>query len=233
MSSQNLTVHSSKSLKSNNGSDSGRIFLCTLYNNEAELAYVHIWRLYDYIDRFIIVTSNKTFSGLSKNFTFKTFEENIQPFRNKIDIIFFNNICNRKEYPSEDLIWCIEMSQRDYAKTFIEEYYNPTEEDLLLVVDLDEILTREGIKYIRNNPPKDLYFIKGSMYFPYYYHKIEDWDKGLIVRYNKNMQTISKYRKMNIVNNNTLKFYYKPTKPLITHCSYCFKDMEEYLLKLK
>ena len=41
------------------------------------------------------------------------------------------------------------MSQRDYAKNYIEENYNPTEKDLLIVVDIDEILTREGIEYIK------------------------------------------------------------------------------------
>ena len=44
----------------------GRIFLCTSYNNEAEVAYIHIWRIYDYIYKFIFVTSNRTHSGFLK-----------------------------------------------------------------------------------------------------------------------------------------------------------------------
>ena len=126
-----------------------RIFLCTLYNNEAEMIYIHIWRLYDYIDKFIVVTSNISHSGQPKNISLKPFEQNIKHFLDKVDIVNFNNICNRKEYPEDDDLWCIEKSQRDYAKTFIEEYYNPTEKDLLIVVDMDEILTKEGIKYIK------------------------------------------------------------------------------------
>ena len=101
---------------------------------------------------------------------------------------------NRKEYPSDNLTWCLEKSQRDYAKKFIEDNYNPTEIDLIIIVDVDEILTREGIKYIKNNPPKYYNFIKGSLYFPYYYHKVGDWNKGLVIRYNKNMTTFSNYR---------------------------------------
>ena len=34
----------------------------------------------------------------------------------KIDIVYFNNVYNRKEYPQRRSIWCIEMSQRDYKK---------------------------------------------------------------------------------------------------------------------
>ncbi len=211
----------------------GRIFVCFMYNNEASMAYIHIWRLYDYVDKFIILISNRTFSGLPKNFSFSEFEENLRPYMNKVDIVNFNNICNKKEYPSQNQFWCFENSQRDYAKTFIEEHYNPTEDDLLVVVDIDEIFTREGIEYVKNNPPKDFYHIKGSMYFPHYYHKVQDWDKGCVIRYHKNLETtLSKFR-LNMKNNNILKYEFNSSKPLITHCSYCFKELEKYKNKIK
>ena len=54
----------------------GRIFICAVYNNEAEYAYIHLWRLYDYIYKFIIVVSNMTFSGFPKNISFEPFEKN-------------------------------------------------------------------------------------------------------------------------------------------------------------
>ena len=135
-------------------SSEGRIFLCTLYNNEAEAAYIHIWRLYNYVDKFIIVISNLTHSGKPKVFSLEPFEKNIKPFMDKIDFAFF-------VYSSNNFKSGIrERMQRDYAKTYIEEKYNPTEKDLLIVVDIDEILTREGIEYIKNNPPNHFKFIK-------------------------------------------------------------------------
>lgn len=94
-------------IKNNN---KGRIFLCTLYNNEVEMAYIHIWRLYKYVDKFIFIISNSTYSGLSKRFTFKPFESSIKPYMDKIDIVTFNNICNRKAYPNSSPIWCFEYS---------------------------------------------------------------------------------------------------------------------------
>ena len=210
-----------------------RIFLCSLYNNEAEMAYVHLWRLYDYVDKFIIIVSNISHAGHTKNITFEPFEHDIEKFKNKVDIVTFDNICNMKEYYSQNYNWCIEMSQRDFAKTFIEQKYNPTRLDLLIVVDIDEILTREGIEYIRKNPPRHFYFLKGSLYFPYYYHRLEDWDRGFIVRYHKKMKTLSEYRSMKITKKNIITFEYNSKKPLITHCSYCFKDIETYKNKLK
>jgi beta-1,4-mannosyl-glycoprotein beta-1,4-N-acetylglucosaminyltransferase len=187
----------------------------------------------NYVDKFIIVVSNMTYSGLHKNFTFESFGKNIQPYMDKIDIVYFNNICNKKQYSIFNSIWCHEASQRDYAKTYIEENYNPTENDLLIVVDIDEILTREGINYIKKNPPNDFCFIKGSLYFPYYYHKIIDWDKSLVIRYNKNMKTLNTLRTMKITKYNTLKYEFNPSRPLVTHCTYCFKNIEEFKNKLK
>ena len=222
-----------KIFKNNNNSFHGRIFVSFGYNNEAEMAYIHIWRLYDYVYKFIIIISNITFSGNPKNFSFKPFEENIRPYMNKVDIANFNNICNREEYPSDNLFWCLEKSQRDYAKTFIEKKYNPTEDDLLIIADIDEIFTREGIEYVIKNPPNDFYLVKGSMYFPYYYHKVENWDKVLVFRYNKKMKTLSKYRPSKNSDNNAFKYKFNSSKPLITHCSYCFREIEKFKNKLK
>ena len=33
----------------------GRIFYCTVYNNEAEMAYILIWRLYDYVINLLLL----------------------------------------------------------------------------------------------------------------------------------------------------------------------------------
>ena len=211
----------------------GRIFLCTIYNNEEDIAYIHIWRLYNYVDRFIIVISNLTHSLQPKNTSLKLFENELKPYMNKIDIVNFDNICNKKLYPGINLNWCLEKSQRDYAVSYIESNYNPTENDLLISVDIDEILTREGIKYIKKHPPKNFKFIQGSLYFPYFYHRIEEWNRGLVLRYNKNMKSLSYFRLVNIKDSNLIRYDYNISKSLITHCSYCFKNIEEYKKKLK
>ena len=65
------------------------------------MAYIHLWRLYDYIDRFIFVISNITYTGNLKNITFSPFEKNIEKYMNKVDIVFFNNICNKNAYPKK------------------------------------------------------------------------------------------------------------------------------------
>ena len=113
------------------------------------MAYIHIWRLYDYVDKFIIVVSNLTYSLQPKNVTFDLYKKELKRYKNKIDIVYYDNICNREIYPGMPLNWCMDRSQRDYAKIYIESKYNSTEKDLLIVVDIDEILTREGIRFIK------------------------------------------------------------------------------------
>ena len=84
----NLIIFGKNKIK-NNISNNGRFFLCTTYNNEAEMIYIHLWRLYDYVDKFIIIISNITYSGLPKTFTFKSFEKNIKPYMKLLILIIF------------------------------------------------------------------------------------------------------------------------------------------------
>ena len=217
----------------NKNSFNGRVFLCTTYNNEAETIYVQLWRLYDYVDKFIIVISNKTYQGRPKNFTFKPFEKEIERYKDKIDIANFDHVCNRKLYRGVSLSRCMERSQRDYTIPYMESKYNLTEKDLIISVDIDEILTREGIQYIKKHPPNNYKHIFGTLYFPYYYHNVEEWHRGLVIRYNKRMKSLSHFRMIRVNTSDLLRYDYNFSKPLITHCSYCFKNIEEYRNKLQ
>ena len=44
----------------------------------------------------MFVTSIITFSGLSKNISFKGFGKNINPYMDKINIVYFNNAYNKR-----------------------------------------------------------------------------------------------------------------------------------------
>ena len=65
------------------------------------MAYIHIWRLYNYVYKFIIVINNITYTGNPKNISFKPFEKDIQPYMDKVEVVYFNNVCNKKEYPKK------------------------------------------------------------------------------------------------------------------------------------
>ena len=197
------------------------------------MLYIQVWRLYNYVDKFIFTVSNGTYSGLPKNFSLYPFEKELQPYMDKIEFIHFDNICDRNLYPYDEIVWCTEQSQRDYPKYYLEQNYNLNENDLIIFVDIDEILTREGIEYILDHPPINYYFIKGSLYFPYYYHKVGDWDRGIVSRYKKPMIPLNFYWNAKLRDYKILKYENNPSKPLITHCTYCFSNIKKYRNKLQ
>ena len=198
------------------------------------MLYIQVWRLYNYVDKFIFSISNQTFSGNPKNFSLSPFEKELQPYMDKIDFAQFDNICDRNLYPYDGMVWCIDKSQRNYAKYYLEQHYNPTENDLIIAVDIDEILTRKGIRYIKKHPPKEnFYFIKGSVFFPNYFHKLDDWNRGTVSRYKKSMKPLNYFREITILDYMILKYEKNPSKPLITHCSFCFRNIEKYRNKLQ
>lgn len=204
-----------------------RIFDYWMYNGESEAAYIRIWRLYDYVDYFVIIIAELTFSGQHHNITFHPFEKEIEPYKDKILIFKFpKKICYRHEYRKYDSIWCREKSQRDYGLIMLQEQFNLTTNDIFLVSDCDEIFTREALRYIIKNPPQTLYYVRGVMYFPYYFHVVEEWNWAFVYRYDPNNHHLSKMRKSSR-NPIYSKNYF------VTHCTYCFSDIEQYRNKIK
>ena len=65
-----------------------------------------------------------TFSGFPKNISFEPFEKNIKTNKDKIDIVYYDNVCNKEEFPSLDPILCREASQRDTVLKYLEKHYN-------------------------------------------------------------------------------------------------------------
>jgi beta-1,4-mannosyl-glycoprotein beta-1,4-N-acetylglucosaminyltransferase len=208
-----------------------RIFDTWMYNNEAEMAYTRIWRLYDYVDAFIICVSNISHSGQPKFFTFKPFTQDIKKYDDKIHVVYVpSNYC----IPGNDgngYAWCIETSQRDYAIEYIEQNFRPTTNDIMLVSDVDEIFTRDAVKFIAEHPPLEFYFVPGVTYFPYYFHFVENWSFSLAVRYSKHRRQLSRIR--NIANSPKIEYYtMKMPQRSVTHCSYCFRTLQQYKNKL-
>ena len=80
-----------------------------MYRNEADTLYIHLWRLYDYVDKFIIVFSNATYTGIPQNLTFEPFEKEIKQYMDKVDIAYFDHTCNRVLYPESPQLRCIDI----------------------------------------------------------------------------------------------------------------------------
>ena len=214
----------------------GRVFDNFMYNNEAYMAYVRIWRHAPYVDYFIIVYSNVTFSNMNKTITFEPFTREIQEYRDKIILVPFDGSCDRKKHWGTSH-WCREKTQRDFGIKFIENNFNPTRDDIVIVSDVDEILTRNALRYVIEHPPislsppREYYVLHGDYYFPFYFHRLNEWDAAMIFSYTPGI-SIAQVR-VRVQNGQVFKLQTPNHEVFVTHCSYCFPRLEDYKNKLQ
>lgn len=209
-----------------------RIFDLWMYNNEAAFAFTRIWRLYNFVDFFIVSYSTQSFSGVPRNISFAPFEKDILQYKDKIILVNVPpGFCDSINYPNLPRPWCVEKSQRSYSLIILKKNFNMTSNDILLISDVDEIFTREAIFYISNHPPDDAYSVCGTLYFPYYFHNIGRWCFAAALRYSDNMDSLQNYREKSY--KGKLPKIISQNRTFVTHCSYCFATLEEYRNKLK
>jgi len=136
-----------------------KIYDCFLFNKELDLLKLRLQELYDYVDYFVLVESNKTFSGKSKKFIFENNKERFNKWKDKIIHIKVENSpalnrfgekiqrrvdrFNNKNFPINGLVihlgvgrWKIQKFQRN---AIIRGLKKADDSDIILVSDLDEI----------------------------------------------------------------------------------------------
>lgn len=127
------------------------------YFNEAEMLEFRLRLLYPYVDQFIIVEANRTFSGKEKPFYY---EENKDRFKWAADKIYNYKIDAKyipwtsppKEFDPKHPCWNIEHDQRN---SIVLACNNPhlglEDDDLLMMGDIDEIPLIDSIEWAKKN----------------------------------------------------------------------------------
>ena len=147
-----------------------KIFDCFMYFDEDVVLDVRLNTLNKYVDYFVIVESKFSHKGEKRNLKFdiKKFSE----FKDKIIYLVYdkesNKIKNINETDTENeksekyIINAIyrENGQRDYIT---EGLRNASEEDLILISDLDEIPNLEKVNF--NNINEKLIFFNQDMFY--------------------------------------------------------------------
>ncbi len=126
-----------------------------LFFQEYEMLEFRLKLLYPYVDKFVIVEADKTFSGLDKPFNYEQYKQRYSWAEDKIK--YFKLYCDTsalnltdkptKFQPNHDC-WQIEYSQRGAIIAAYEEF---SDEDILIMGDVDEIPSREAIEWAKNN----------------------------------------------------------------------------------
>lgn len=119
---------------------------CFTFNGETQILKLHLGILYDYVDKFIIVEANKTFTGKDKPLYFFRDQRYFQPWWPKIEYYVMDQWDNMKLW--EQAIrspntqgaehWKREFYIKESIHIPLKKYAKP--EDVVLIGDVDEII---------------------------------------------------------------------------------------------
>lgn len=131
------------------------IYDCFIFSNEIELLKIRLEYYFNEVDRFVIIESAFTFSGLSRDLVFPKIQDELLDYEEKI--IYFPLLT----IPKFTSPWDIEYYVRDQIRTCLNEN-KVNDEDIVMISDVDEIL---NLRKIRPNEIKEACMVKISTYY--------------------------------------------------------------------
>lgn len=156
-----------------------KVYDCFLFFNELDTLDIRLHELDPVVDKFVLVESNLTTTGLHKPYYFEENKERFKNFLNKIVHIKLNDL------PQGNDAWAKERYARD---KICEALKGCHDDDLVIISDLDEIPSAGAVR--RYN--KSMGFRKFIQEFYYYWLNCkmdQTWDWAKILPYSmfKNM----------------------------------------------
>ena len=160
--------------------------------NEKELIELRIKYLNDFVDYFVIVEADVTYTGKKKNWNFpdilnnklKKFSHKIKYYKMIVDL----EKAEREKHPNYIPLggtygrsWKIENMQRNYIKEACKDF---AAKDIIIISDLDEIPSKEKIKFIKSC---DFQFISPVAFEHFLFHldcnhlNLEKWIGSIAV----------------------------------------------------
>ena len=116
-----------------------RIFDLVMFNNERDLLKVKLSEEYDWVDTFVIVESNQTFTGLEKPYYFDQWKSEFSAFADKIVHVKVDS------YPAwANSTWAREFHQRNMGIAGASGLWGV--DDLVMLTDSDEIVDRRAVE---------------------------------------------------------------------------------------
>lgn len=139
-----------------------KIYSGFTFFNELELLELRLEEMSSYVDYFIVVESNYTFRNKPKQYVL---EQNWDQFARWHDQIIYVKL-DESTWPMSDNPWDNETFQRN---AILAGALGAAPDDVILIGDVDEIVRREAIDYVRANPSKFYSFAMPLFNFRYNY----------------------------------------------------------------
>jgi hypothetical protein len=119
-----------------------KIYDCFTFYNELDLLELRLTELYDFVDHFVLVEANTTYTSRPKPFFF---EENKDRYAKWLDKIIHVKVEDMPESPDA---WVNDIYQRDQIARGIKDA-DPF--DLIMISDLDEIIRPAAVEHMRES----------------------------------------------------------------------------------
>jgi beta-1,4-mannosyl-glycoprotein beta-1,4-N-acetylglucosaminyltransferase len=116
---------------------------CFTFFNELDILQIRLEELYNTVDYFVLVEASKTQSLLPKKYYF---EENKERYKKYLDKIIHVKVDDCPDNSSD--LWTMENFQRNAIVRGINQISNISDNDVILISDLDEIPNHKILKQI-------------------------------------------------------------------------------------
>jgi beta-1,4-mannosyl-glycoprotein beta-1,4-N-acetylglucosaminyltransferase len=127
------------------GDNRPRIYDAFIFYNELELLEIRLNELYDIVDRFVLVESDRTFTNLAKPLYFNESRERFSRFLDKIEYVFCRSEIEDKPNHSDEERYRLGWAREHAQRTCIERGLNQARSnDIVILGDADELLRRLG-----------------------------------------------------------------------------------------
>jgi glycosyltransferase involved in cell wall biosynthesis len=140
-----------------------QIYDCFPFYNELDILELRLTELSDFVDHFVLVEADTTYTSRPKPFYF---EENRDRFAPWLDKIIHVKVTDMPHHPDA---WVNDVFQRDQINRGIA---NAKPDDLIMVSDCDEIIRPEAIEYMKNSD-QSLFALRMTLHnFKFNYMKL-------------------------------------------------------------
>lgn len=134
-----------------------KIIDCFIFYNELDMLEFRLEELNDFVDRFVIVESTKTFVGKEKPLFFQDNIQRFEKYIDKITHIIENDMSNKNP-------WVNETTQRNAINKGVKSL-NLKDNDIILISDVDEIPDTKTLSDFKKNGVNQLFTLRQEMYY--------------------------------------------------------------------
>ncbi|KAF8086370.1 hypothetical protein N665_0628s0020 [Sinapis alba] len=195
-----------------------RVYDAVLFSNELDILAVRWRELYPYITQFVLLESNSTFTGLPKPLVFASHRDEFKFIESRLTYGTLGGRFVKGMNP---------FYEEAYQRVALDQLLRIagiTDDDLLLMSDVDEIPSRHTINLLRwcDEIPKILHLrLKNYLYSFEFLVDNKSW-RASVHRYETGKTRYAHYRQSDEI-----------LADAGWHCSFCFRRISEFIFKMK